>query len=124
MGPRRVHQAGISLFYPLTVFSSEGEFNPGKAPLGTPIAAVGFGNYQAQVFWRDSNGHIAGQRWTTSWNPIKVIPGIGPGFGFTVLQWELGKYYRLYYEDYNNLLFEYCSDDGGITWYAGQKLSQ
>ena len=52
-----------------------------------------------------------------------TIKEIGPGFGFTVLEWELGQRLRIYYEDYNNLLYEAYTNDGGATWHAGQKLS-
>ena len=101
----------------------KGEFDPGKAPLRTPIGAVGFGGNQIQVFWRDSNGHISSKKWTNCWNHTKVIHGIGPGFGFTVSEWGLGESYRLYYEDYDNLLFEHCSEDSGESWFSGHKLS-
>ena len=52
-----------------------------------------------------------------------MIKEIGPGFGFTILEWEQGKYLRIYYEDYNNFLFEYCSDNGGETWFSGKQLT-
>ena len=52
------------------------------------------------------------------------LSGTGPGYGFTVLQWEGLKYLRVYYEDYNDLLYEIYSGNGTRDWRVGQRLSE
>lgn len=80
-------------------------------------------NHQIQVFWREESGHVVRCAHTGDWNPPTVIKEIGPGFQITVLEWEAGQRLRLYAEDYKNFLYEFCSDDGGETWFPGQDLS-
>jgi len=100
-----------------------GGFNPGRAPLQTPMSAVAFGTGVVLVLWRNSKGHVANTRWTNQWSPIQVIHEIEPGFNLALLEWEVGKRFRVYCEDFNNLLLEYCSDDAGETWFPGKRLS-
>ena len=100
--------------------SVEGGFNPGKAACQTPLAAIAFSNVQIQVYWRDLQGHVAFCRNTGSWGGATVIEPIGPGYRFAVLQWDSGKYIRLYIQLFNGSLAEYCSDDGGSAWFQGK----
>jgi hypothetical protein len=100
--------------------SVEGEFNPGKATVDTPLAAVVFGDVQIQVYWRDLEGRVVFARNTGSWGSATAIGDIGPGYRFAVLQWDDGQYLRLYYQLFNSHLAEYCSDDGGKTWFVGK----
>ena len=128
MVPRRdnrsiIHSLVSLIIFPGGFFFSKGEFNPGRAPLGTPLGAVVCRDAQVQVYWRNFEGHIAGSKHTSGWQPTKVINEIGPGAGFTVLEWDEGNLLRIYFEDYNKLLFEYCSDNGGETWFPGKQLS-
>ena len=108
-------------FRPLIATFPLGGFNPGKAPPQTLIAAVAADNAQIQVFWRD--GDIVHSKHTSKWEPTVVIKEAGPGFGFTVAQWEAGKRLRIYFEEYNYLLQEIYSDDGGNTWHRGWQLT-
>ena len=109
-------------FIPLIIFF-KGEFRVGKAQFRTPICAIGLDGAQIQVFWREpDSGNVACTTHTDSWT-TKVIREIGPGFELTVLEWGQGKFLRLYYQTYNSLLLEYCSDHVGDTWFAGQKIT-
>ena len=108
--------------------SAIGEWSPGKVPGGNPINVVAFvpsgGNPQLQVYWRDFPDEIVVSKHIGHWRPAtKVIGGIGPGFQFALLQWEQGKYTRLYYQNHTNLVLEHCSDDGGETWFQGCGVS-
>jgi len=98
----------------------QGAFNPGKATVQTPIAALAFDKVQLQVYWRDLEGRVVFSRNTGSWGSASVIGDIGPGYRFAVLQWDSGKYLRIYYQLFNGHLAEYCSDDGGETWFVGK----
>lgn len=103
-------------------FVPKGLFGPGKAPLGTTIAAVASNDAPIVVFWHHPKGHIAYIKHAGSWGSTTVIKETGPGFGFAVLDWETGEHLRLYCEDHKNFLFEYSSDNGGETW-VGKQLA-
>jgi hypothetical protein len=107
--------------------SVEGEFNPGKGATETPLAAIVFGDVQIQVYWRDweaddIEGPITFARNTGSWEDATYVPfgrPIGPGYRFAILQWDNGQYLRFYFQLLNTHLTEWCSDDGGETWFVG-----
>lgn len=98
-----------------------GELNSGPAFVRTSIAAVVFGSVELRVFYRDAKSHVVSIANTGSWGSPKSITGIGPSTGLAVLQWEGGKYFRVYIQDPEGPVNEFCSDDGGKTWFAGQK---
>ena len=99
----------------------KGAWCPGKVPGGTPVSAVAFGDVQLQVFWRNLEGEIVVSKNTGSqWGPTtRVLASIAPGFQFSVLQWEEGKYLRLYYQNEAGLVLEHYSDNGGLSWNRG-----
>ena len=117
MVPRFVLPARYSV---ACLISVEGGFNPGKAAYQTPLAALAFSTVQIQVYWRDLQGRVVFCRNTGSWGGATVIEPIGPGYRFAVLQWDSGKYIRLYIQHFNGSLGEYCSDDGGSIWFPGE----
>ena len=86
------------------------------------MGAVASDDAPIVVFWRNSKGHIAYIKHAGSWGSTSVIGETGPGFGFTVLEWEAGERLRLYCEDHRNSLFEYSSDNGGENW-VGKRLT-
>ncbi|KAF9778045.1 hypothetical protein BJ322DRAFT_1222067 [Thelephora terrestris] len=94
----------------------EGGFNPGPAAAQTPLAALAFGGVELQVYWRDLYGRIVFDRNTGSWGGAKAIEPIGPGYRLAALQWDNGKYLRVYYQLFDRALVEFYSDDGGHTW--------
>jgi hypothetical protein len=76
------------------------------------------------VYWRNLQGEIVANKYSGSWGPVtKIVEGIASDSQFTVLEWELGKHLRLYYQNHANVLFEHCSDDGGETWSSGALLT-
>jgi hypothetical protein len=95
-------------------------FNPGPAIAGTPLGALAFGNVELQVYWRGLGGPIVFCSNTGSWGEATIIEPIGPGYKFAVLQWDSGKYIRLYYQRFDGTLVEYYSDDSGKTWVVGK----
>jgi len=97
----------------------EGEFNPGPAASETPIAAIAFGNVELQVYFRNAEGRVVFTRNTGEWDRPVVIQLIGPGYKFAVLQMDNGERLRLYYQLFNGELVEFCSDDGGNSWFPG-----
>jgi len=97
-----------------------GAFNPGQATVGTPLGALVFGGVELQVYWRDLHGHVVFARNTGAWGHPTTIEPIGPGYKLAVLQWDNGKYLRIYYQLFNGGLVEICSDDGGHTWFQGK----
>ena len=58
------------------------------------------------------------------WYGVDTLRQAGPGYGFTVLEWEELKHLRIYYEDYNDLLYEIYSGNGTREWRVGQRLSE
>lgn len=97
----------------------QGGFNPGKAAYETPIAAVVFGNVELQVYWHNLQGQVVFSKNTGSWGGATVIKPIGPSYKLAVIQWDSGKYLRLYTQLYNGSLAEYYSDDSGSNWSQG-----
>ena len=123
IGSQVVSSVSYTSFISLTVFfSPKGNSPAEKAQFRTPISAIGPCDSQIQVFWRDRGGRVACTRYIESCE-TQFIEGIGPGFGFTVAELlERGRL-SLFYEDYSNFLFEYCSGNYGDDWFAGQKLT-
>ena len=116
----------------------KGEFNPGKATARTPISALNFrllagqssivelppvDLVHLQVYWRDLNGFTVLSQNSGTWSPPSVIPAVGRGYEFYVVQWNNLKYLRLYYQNHVGAVQELCSDDGGRSWYPGEILA-
>jgi len=98
----------------------KGAFNPGQATAHTPLAALAFSSVQLQVYYRNLKGEIVYVKNTGSWGTPIVIKDIGPGYNLAVLEWDNGNRLRLYYQLFSGALAEYCSDDGGKTWFPGK----
>jgi Neuraminidase (sialidase) len=101
--------------------SPTGQFNPGKATGRTPLSVIAFGDGDIKVFWRDLNGEVVfdSRDRQGHWADVVTIPGIGPGYQLSALQWDNGEKLRVYYQKFTGTLAEYCSDDGGQTWHPG-----
>jgi len=97
----------------------KGALDAGQITAHSPIAAVAFGEVQLQVYYRDTRGRVVFVKNTGSWSGPNVIEGLGPSYNFAVLQWESGKYLRLYYQTFAGAIAEHCSDNGGQSWFPG-----
>jgi hypothetical protein len=97
----------------------KGALNAGQITAHSPIAAVVFGDVQLQVYYRDTRGRVVFVKNTGAWSGANVIEGIGPGYNFAVLQWESGRYLRLYYQTFGGAIAEQCSDNSGQSWFPG-----
>ena len=71
------------------------------------------------------DGHVVSLSNTGSWqDPPKVIDKVGPGYGFTIVEWSEGETLRLYNQEFTGSIVETSSDDGGKTWYPGKVLAK